>query len=76
MGAQIPTEKYGVMSPFHAGGGGGGGGGGGRGAATHVFDGGSNTVPAPHSTALLTPGVATAMNPNAANADAPTIVKR
>jgi hypothetical protein len=43
MGAQMPTEKYGVMSPFHAGGGGGGGGG--SGAATQVFDGGSNTVP-------------------------------
>ena len=41
------------MSPFHAGGGGGGGGG--AGAATQVFDGGSNTVPQPHSTALLTP---------------------
>jgi len=73
MGAQIPTEKYGVMSPFHAGAGGGGGG---SGAATHVLDGGSNTVPTPHSTALLTPGVTTAMNPNATNADAPTIVKR
>lgn len=54
MGAQTPTEKYGVMSPFHAGGGGGGGGG--NGAATQVFDGGSNTVPCPHSVALLTPG--------------------
>jgi hypothetical protein len=43
MGAQIPTEKYGVMSPFQAGGGGGGGGG--AGAATHVLEGGSNTVP-------------------------------
>jgi hypothetical protein len=76
MGAQMPTEKYGVMSPFHAGAGGGGGGGGGSGAATHVLDGGSNTVPTPHSTALLTPGVTTVMNPSAANADAPTIVKR
>ena len=51
MGAQTPTEKYGVMSPFHAGGGGGGGGG--NGAATQVLDGGSKTVPQPHSTALL-----------------------
>jgi hypothetical protein len=42
MGAQIPTEKYGVMSPFQAGGGGGGGGGG---AATQLFDGASKTVP-------------------------------
>ena len=56
MGAQIPTEKYGVMSPFQAGGGGGGGGGGGSAAATQVLDGGSNTVPCPHSVALLTPG--------------------
>ena len=48
MGAQTPTEKYGVMSPFHAGGGGAGGG---NGAATQVFDGGSNTVPHPHSVA-------------------------
>ena len=38
MGAQIPTEKYGVRSPFQAGGGGGGGGsGGGSGAATQVW---------------------------------------
>ena len=49
MGAQRPTEKYGVRSPFHA------GGGGGSGAATQVLDGGSNTVPDPHSAALLTP---------------------
>jgi hypothetical protein len=34
MGAQTPTEKYGVRSPFHAGGEGGGGGG--SGAATQV----------------------------------------
>jgi hypothetical protein len=54
IGAQMPIEKYGVMSPFHAGGGGGGGGG--CGANTHVFVGGSNTVPTPHSTALPTPG--------------------
>ena len=55
IGAQIPTEKYGVRSPFHAGGGGGGGGGG-SGAATQVLDGGSNTVPHPHSIALPTAG--------------------
>ena len=42
MGAHTPIEKYGVMSPFHAGGGGGGGG---AGAATQVFDGGSKNVP-------------------------------
>jgi hypothetical protein len=46
MGAQIPTEKYGVGSPFQ-----GGGGGGGSGAATQLFVGGSNTVPTPHSAA-------------------------
>lgn len=50
----MPTEKYGVMSPFHAGGGGGGGGG--NGAATQVFDGGSYTVPTPHSVAFPTAG--------------------
>jgi hypothetical protein len=61
MGAQIPTEKYGVGSPFQAGGGGGGGGGG-SGAATQVLVGGSNTVPKPHSTALLTPGETTVTN--------------
>ncbi|MCV7003011.1 hypothetical protein [Mycolicibacterium alvei] len=43
-----------MTSPFHAGGGAGGGGG--KGAATQVFDGGSNTVPTPHSVALLTTG--------------------
>ena len=75
-GAQIPTEKYGVMSPFHPGGGGGGGGGGGAGAATQVLDGGSNTVPHPHSTALLTPGVVTVTNASAAIAVAPTIATR
>lgn len=48
------------MSPFHAGGGGGGSGGGGSGAATHVFDGASYTVPKPHSVALLTAGAITA----------------
>ena len=74
MGAQIPTEKYGVTSPFHAGGGGGGGGG--NGAATQVFDGGSNTVPTPHSTALLTPGETIVTNASGANAAAPMIAKR
>src|SRR5215208_4538117 len=54
MGAQMPTEKYGVRSPFHAGGGGGGGGG--SGAATQLFDGASYTVTTPHSTALALPG--------------------
>jgi hypothetical protein len=45
IGAQIPTEKPGVGSPFH------GGGGGGAHAATQVFDGASKTVPCPHSVA-------------------------
>jgi hypothetical protein len=74
MGAQIPTEKYGVRSPFHAGGGGGGGGG--NAAATQVLDGGSNTVPRPHSVALLIPGETTVTNPNGANMVAPMIAKR
>ena len=74
MGAQMPTEKYGVMSPFHAGGGGAGAGGGG--AATQVLDGGSNTVPHPHSTALLTPGVTTVTNASGTIAAAPTIAVR
>jgi hypothetical protein len=74
MGAQIPTEKYGVMSPFHAGGGGAGGGG--AGAATHVLDGGSNTVPYPHSTAELTPDGTTVPIANAAKAPAPINARR
>jgi hypothetical protein len=74
MGAQTPTEKYGVMSPFHAGGGGGGGGG--NGAAMQVFDGGSNTVPCPHSTALLTPGETIVTNASDANVVAPMITER
>lgn len=52
IGAQMPTEKYGVRSPFQPGGGGGGrggggggggsrGGGGGTGAATQLFEGAS-----------------------------------
>ena len=73
MGAQTPTEKYGVMSPFHAGGGGGGGGG--NGAATQVLDGGSKTVPQPHSTALLSPGEIVT-NASAAKAVAPMIAER
>ena len=75
MGAQIPTEKYGVRSPFHAGGGGGGGGGG-SGAATQVLVGGSNTVPQPHSTALLTPDENTVTNMSGADAAAPTTANR
>ena len=74
IGAQIPTEKYGVRSPFHAGGGGGGGGG--SGAATQVLDGGSNTVPHPHSIALPTAGEITVANASGVNAVAPTIAKR
>ncbi len=74
MGAQIPTEKYGVRSPFHAGGGGGGGGG--NAAATQVLDGGSNTVPSPHSIALLVPGETTVMNASGTNVAAPMIAKR
>ena len=74
MGAQMPTEKYGVRSPFHAGGGGGGGGG--SGAATQVLDGGSNTVPDPHSAALLTPGETTVTNASGANTAAPIIARR
>jgi hypothetical protein len=77
MGAQMPTEKPGVRSPFHAaGGGGGGGGGGGSGAATQVLDGGSNTVPDPHSAALLTPGETTVTRVSGANAAAAIIAKR
>lgn len=75
IGAQIPTEKYGVMSPFHAGGGGGGGGGGGAGAATQLFDGASNTVPGPHSAAVATPTV-TVMNASGASTQAPTVPTR
>jgi hypothetical protein len=69
MGAQIPTEKYGVRSPFHAGGGG-------NAAATQVLDGGSNTVPCPHSVALLVPGETIVTNANGANMVAPMIAKR
>jgi hypothetical protein len=74
MGAQIPTEKYGVMSPFHAGGGGGGGGG--NAAATQVLDGGSNTVPCPHSVAALTAGDIDVMKASGAKAAAPMTTKR
>jgi len=76
IGTQTLTPKYGVMSPFHAGGGGGGGGGAGAGAATHVLDGASNTVPHPHSTALLTPGVTSVANVRGANAATPTTAAR
>jgi len=75
MGAQMPTEKPGVGSPFHAAGGGGGGGGG-SGAATQVSDGGSNTVPHPHSAAFLTPGETTVTSVSGANAAAAIIAKR
>ncbi len=74
MGAQIPTEKYGVRSPFHAGGGGGGGGG--SGAATQVLVGGSNTVPQPHSAALLTPAENTVTKMSGADAAVPTTASR
>lgn len=70
----MPTEKWGVISPFHAGGGGGGGGG--NGAATQVFEGGSNTVPAPHSAALPTPGEMTVTNASDAPAAVMMVVKR
>ena len=73
MGAQMPTEKYGVRSPFHAGGGGGGGGG--SGAATQVLDGGSNTVPDPQSAALLTPVETTVTRVSGANVAAAIIAK-
>lgn len=74
MGAQMPTEKYGVRSPFHAGGGGGGGGG--NAAATQVLDGGSNTVPCPHSVALLIPGETSVTNASGAKVVAPISAKR
>jgi hypothetical protein len=74
MGAQLPTEKYGVRSPFHAGGGGGGAGG--NAAATQELDGASNTVPCPHSVALLIPGETTVMNASGANVAAPIVAKR
>ena len=70
MGTQIPTLKYGVISPFHAGGGRGGGGG--AGAATQLFDGTSYTVSRPHSTAPLTPGVTIVANAHVPNAAPPT----
>ena len=74
IGMHAPTEKYGVMSPFHAGGGGAGGGGGA--AATQLLDGWSKTVPHPHSTALLTPGIAIVANAHGASTAAPTIATR
>lgn len=53
IGAQMPTEKPGVMSPLHIGGGGGGGsgGGGGAGGRTQRSVAGSKIVPGPHSAA-------------------------
>lgn len=56
IGTQAPTLKYGVISPFHAGGGGGGSGAGGGGRATQVLEGASYTVPNPHSVAPATAG--------------------
>jgi hypothetical protein len=77
IGAQIPTETYGV-GPFHGGGGGGGGGigGGGASATTQVLDAASNTVPAPHSAALLTAGDTSAAIASVANTAAPPIANR
>lgn len=72
MGAQMPTEKYGVMSPFHAGGGGGGG----TWAATQVFEGGSKTVPTPHSVALPTAGAIAVTTASDATAAMMMVVKR
>jgi hypothetical protein len=73
MGAQMPTEKYGVTSPFHAGGGGGGGGG--SGAATQLFEGPSYTVPKPHSTALALPDDTSVRKASGARTAATTIVR-
>ena len=70
MGAQMPTEKYGVGSPFHA-----GGGGGGSGAATQLFEGMSYTVPAPHSAALALPGDTSIRDASGARTAATTIVR-
>lgn len=58
----MPIEKPGVGSPFHIGGGGGGGG-----AAKHVLVAGSNSVPGPHSAALLIPGATRVAIVNVAN---------
>jgi hypothetical protein len=84
MGAQMPTEKYGVRSPFHAGGGGGSGGGGGGGggngggsgaATTQLSEGASYTVPMPHSAALALPGDTSAREASGARIAATTIAK-
>ncbi|ORW54960.1 hypothetical protein AWC21_24970 [Mycolicibacterium peregrinum] len=64
-----------MISPFHAGGGGGGGGGG-NGAATQVFDGGSKTVPTPHSVALPTTGEIAVTTASDATAAMMMVVKR
>ena len=74
IGTQTPTPKYGVISPFHAGGGGAGGGG--AGAATQLFDGASYTVPQPHSTAFPIPGVTIVANTSGATAAAPAAARR
>ncbi len=73
IGTQTPTLNPGVKSPLKAGGGAGCGGGG---AATHELDGASNTVPHPHSTALLTPGEITMTYASGAKAAAQMIAKR
>lgn len=73
MGAQMPTEKYGVRSPFHAGGGGGGGGG--SGAGTQLFEGASYTVPTPHSAAWPLPGDTSVRDVSGTKTAATTIVR-
>src|SRR2546423_1547618 len=70
MGAQIPTEKYGVGSPFHAGGGGGGG------TPTQLFEGASSAAPQPHSVAFATPGDTAVTEANGARTAAATIVRK
>ncbi|BBZ60433.1 hypothetical protein MMON_17340 [Mycolicibacterium monacense] len=76
IGTQAPTLKYGVISPFHAGGGGGGGGAGGGGRPTQVLDGASYTVPNPHSVALPTAGEIRATEANGAIAANPMTAHR
>ena len=78
MGAQMPTEKYGVGSPFQAGGGGGGGGsGGGSGAAKKSvgrrIEYGSETAFHRVTHAGL---ITTVTNATGTNAAAPAIAKR
>jgi len=69
----MPTEKYGVGSPFHAGAGGGGGGGGGSGAATQLFEGPSYTVPQPHSAAAALPGITNINDASGTRSAAPIV---